>query len=296
MAKRVLGICIAITIMISLCPSLPEASASSIRLNKTKISIDEGECYVLKVKGIKKKVKWSSSDKSIAVVTNRGKVIGYRPGKTTITAKVAKKKLKCSVTVNEVEDETARILTERFDIVARVLMNRGTRETDENGDSCCAMTPGIQHTDFYDDDGELHNVWYWSNFLYYPEDDLIDFEFSFDYTSPDFDYDNDKLKYGYVRIDGDHPYTCSARFVDYYTLSSGDRFRDASDISGVDRSSIFHDYNNLSWDIENEVFGSESWKISNAAVNSSLDLWYTYTDRYLDKIIGYKLTDLGFSY
>ena len=132
--------------------------------------------------------------------------------------------------------------------------------------------------------------------MYYPEDDTIDFEFSFDYSSPDFDYDNDWSTYGYVRIDGDHPYTCSARFVDYNTGSAGSGFRGISDVSEVDRNRIFHDYNNLSWDIEDEIFGSESWKISNAGVNSALDLWYTYTDRYLDKIIGYKLTDLGFSY
>lgn len=296
MTKRILGIYLAITLILSCSSVLPEASAASIRLNKTKISLDEGECYVLKVKGTKKKAMWSTSNKKVAAVTNKGKVIGYRPGKATITAKVAKKKLKCSVTVNEVVDETARILTERFDIVARMLMNEGVRGTDVNGDFCYAMTQEMQHIDFYDDDGVLQDVWYWSNFLFYPEDNLIDFEFTFDYTSPNFDYDNDRLEYGYVRIDGERPYTCSARFVDYYTSSSGNRCTDFNDISEVDRKRIYHDYNNLSWDISDEEYGSESWKRSNAAVNSTLDLWYTHTDRYLDELIGYKLTDMGFSY
>ena len=78
-----------------------QAQASSkVKLNKTKITLLTGKAYQLKVKGTTSKVKWSSSNKSVATVKN-GKVTAKKAGKTTITAKIGKKKLTCKVTVNQ---------------------------------------------------------------------------------------------------------------------------------------------------------------------------------------------------
>lgn len=76
-------------------------AAAKVKLNKTKLTIDKGETYQLKVKNTKKKVTWSSKNKSIATVNKKGVVKGRKAGTTTITAKVGKKKYACKVTVQE---------------------------------------------------------------------------------------------------------------------------------------------------------------------------------------------------
>ena len=76
-------------------------SAASPKLNKKKVTITVGKTVKLKVKKnkSKKKVKWKSANKKIVKVTKKGKIKGIKPGKTVVTAKVGKKKLKCKVTV-----------------------------------------------------------------------------------------------------------------------------------------------------------------------------------------------------
>ena len=77
-----------------------EAEAKKkIILNKKKAVIYVGGQLRLKVKGTKKKVKWSSKEKKIATVSKKGVVKGKRAGKTKITAKVKGKKLVCRLTV-----------------------------------------------------------------------------------------------------------------------------------------------------------------------------------------------------
>ncbi|HHT58009.1 Ig-like domain-containing protein [Herbinix luporum] len=73
--------------------------AATIKLNKTKITLDVGDTYQLKLTGTNKKVTWSSSKKSVATVSSKGKVTAKKAGKATITAKVGSKKYTCKVTV-----------------------------------------------------------------------------------------------------------------------------------------------------------------------------------------------------
>lgn len=79
---------------------------AAVKINKKSISIKVGKTYKLKVKGTKKKVKWSSSNKKVATVSSKGVVKGKKAGKATITAKVGKKKYKCKVTVTAVKKNT----------------------------------------------------------------------------------------------------------------------------------------------------------------------------------------------
>lgn len=76
-------------------------AAAKMKISKKKATLTVGKKLTLKVKNKKKKakVKWSSSKKSVASVSKKGKVKAKKPGKTTITAKVGKKKFKCKVTV-----------------------------------------------------------------------------------------------------------------------------------------------------------------------------------------------------
>lgn len=73
--------------------------AASVKLNKKKLTLKVGQTYTLKVKGTKKKVKWSSSKKSVVKVNSKGKITAKKKGTATITAKVGSKKYKCKVTV-----------------------------------------------------------------------------------------------------------------------------------------------------------------------------------------------------
>ena len=92
-------------------PVATDSEAASIKLNKKTATIKVGKTVKLKVKGTKKKVKWSSSKKKVATVSKKGVVKGKKAGKTTITAKVGKKKLKCKVKVENVNKTSGKATT-----------------------------------------------------------------------------------------------------------------------------------------------------------------------------------------
>ena len=75
--------------------------AASVKISKTKYTMNKGETFKLKIKGTNKKVKWSSSNKIIATVNSNGKVKAKKKGTVTITAKVSGKKYKCKINVEE---------------------------------------------------------------------------------------------------------------------------------------------------------------------------------------------------
>lgn len=77
-------------------------------MNVTSRTLDKGQKYTLKLKGVKGKAKWSSSKKSVVAVkaTKNGKgavITAKKPGSATITATVGKKKLVCVVKVKGTE-------------------------------------------------------------------------------------------------------------------------------------------------------------------------------------------------
>ena len=75
------------------------AHAAKVKLSKTRLTLYLKKSATLKVKGTKKKVKWSSSNKKVASVSKKGKVTAKKKGTATITAKVGKMKYRCKVTV-----------------------------------------------------------------------------------------------------------------------------------------------------------------------------------------------------
>lgn len=72
---------------------------TKVKISNTRITLTVRQSKTLKVKGTKKKPKWSSSKKSVATVSKKGKVVAKKAGNATITAKIGKKKYKCKVTV-----------------------------------------------------------------------------------------------------------------------------------------------------------------------------------------------------
>lgn len=79
--------------------------ASKKGMNVTSRTLNNGQKYKLKLKGVKGKAKWSSSKKSVVTVkaAKNGKsavITAKKPGSATITATVGEKKLVCVVKVN----------------------------------------------------------------------------------------------------------------------------------------------------------------------------------------------------
>ncbi len=112
--KRMICLVTAFAMVLSAMVSFDsQAKKKKPKLNKTKLTLAVGKTAKLKVKNTKKKVKWSSSKKKIASVSKKGKVKGKKAGKTTITAKVGSKKLKCKVTVKAKKNPTATPISNR---------------------------------------------------------------------------------------------------------------------------------------------------------------------------------------
>lgn len=103
----------ALAIALALATTLPGTTAqakSKVAMNKTKVTVCTGKSYTLKMTGISKKVKWSTSDKNVVSITKKsGKkaekvtIKGNKKGTATVTAKVKigkkTKTFKCQVTV-----------------------------------------------------------------------------------------------------------------------------------------------------------------------------------------------------
>lgn len=68
-------------------------------ISNTILTVTEGFSKNLSVKDNTGSIKWKSSKPAVASVDKNGKVTGIKPGKSTITASVDGKNLKCTVTV-----------------------------------------------------------------------------------------------------------------------------------------------------------------------------------------------------
>ena len=130
--KKFLTLMLAVVLIVTLLPMLhTNAAVKKTKLNKTKVTIYVGKTVKLKVKNNKPKkiVKWSSKNKKVATVNKKGKVKGKKPGKTTIIAKVGKKKYKCKVTVKNKQANTNQVPGEQS---GDTTANSATNTSSEN--------------------------------------------------------------------------------------------------------------------------------------------------------------------
>lgn len=89
------------------------AEAASIALNKKEITLYLDNSYTLKLNGVAKGIKWSSSNKGIATVSSAGKVTGVKKGTATIIATVGSKKYTCKVTVKALSISSKSLTLEK---------------------------------------------------------------------------------------------------------------------------------------------------------------------------------------
>lgn len=102
--KRLIIIAMVLTCMTLVLPSFVSTTTQAkkfMHLNYINYRLPGDATVKLKImhKSKNRRVKWSSSKKSIARVSKSGVVKGIRKGKCTITGKVGKKKYKCKITV-----------------------------------------------------------------------------------------------------------------------------------------------------------------------------------------------------
>lgn len=75
-------------------------------LNKTELSLGIKDTTKIKVLNNKKKIRWSSSNRKVAVVDSKGKITAKKSGTTVIKAKVGGNTYKCNVTVKKTKIST----------------------------------------------------------------------------------------------------------------------------------------------------------------------------------------------
>lgn len=99
--KIALPIALMVLLVLAALPSTAQA-APKLRLNKTKATVYVGKTVTLKASGASGTVTWASKNKKIATVKKvtgkSAKVTAKKAGKTTITAKIGRKSVKCTIT------------------------------------------------------------------------------------------------------------------------------------------------------------------------------------------------------
>lgn len=140
-------LCIALS-AIMLLPAIPIHAKQNATINKTFITLPKKNSYTLKIKGTKKKIKWSSSKKKVATVTKSGKVIAKKSGTAYITAKVNGQKLKCKVSVRSNKSITNK-LWDAYDWQCEDIWNKGYCDIYhyiESGTDSCGEKMNINKT------------------------------------------------------------------------------------------------------------------------------------------------------
>ena len=155
--KRILTIVLTLALIVTMMPmNLTNVNArTTTRLSSKKIVLQVGKTKKLKVKnkpaGVK--VTWKSSKKKVATVSKKGKVKAKKAGKTTITAKVGKKKYKCRVIVrnktNNVSQNVTKPANDNQNVTNKVTVTKpeGTtvRPTEPNVDNDIQAPVGLIH-------------------------------------------------------------------------------------------------------------------------------------------------------
>ena len=92
--------------LIMLLVFVPVQASAATKLNYDHVTLCRYHSVRLNLKNHSGKVKWSSQDKNVATVTQKGTVTAVSAGTTTIKAKAGKKVYQCKVTVKEYNTET----------------------------------------------------------------------------------------------------------------------------------------------------------------------------------------------
>ena len=124
------------------------AAGGQSTLNITNLSMSVGQTQRLRVSNADE-ITWSSSRPSVAAVSSGGLIRAKKAGRTTVTATVGGRKLKCYVVVNDPSGEKKNVLiaffsqTETTAKIARKIHR-------QTGGDLMVITPKNKYTDNYD--------------------------------------------------------------------------------------------------------------------------------------------------
>ncbi len=157
------GIIVLVAMVLSVIGIFSVSASAKMKINKKKATIYVGKTVKLKVKNANKKVKWSSTKKSVATVSKKGKVKGKKTGKATIIAKVGKKKFKCKVTVKKVYKKRISVSV-KSSIIGTIKTYGKSDYSDSDG--------WYYYLDYLDYDDEYNE--YYTSVKYIPKRDVIE--------------------------------------------------------------------------------------------------------------------------
>ncbi|MBQ9984157.1 MAG: C40 family peptidase [Lachnospiraceae bacterium] len=129
---------------------LQAQAAGKVKLNKSKLVLEMGTTYELKVKNTDENVKWSTSNKKIVKV-KKGVLTPVSVGTATVTAKVFGKKYTCKVTVADYEGmsiEQKEVVSFALQFVGNAYRYGGTSLT--KGTDCSGFTYSVYRNFGYD--------------------------------------------------------------------------------------------------------------------------------------------------
>lgn len=115
--KKYLSLLLTLALIFSLAGSAQTVSAATIKISKTKATMEVDSTLKLSVTGTKSKVAWKTSKSAVATVSSSGVVTAKKEGSATITATVSGKKYTCDVTVVNNNKETTGKLDSLTDVV-----------------------------------------------------------------------------------------------------------------------------------------------------------------------------------
>ncbi len=144
--KRILTYLLTMALVMSLLPADMVKAGS-----KKSITMTVGETKQLKLTNIPKgkTVKWSSNNKKVAQVTQKGKVKAKKAGKAKITAKLGKKKYICIVKVKEEKkkENIPETTTEQVPESEIIVEEDTTTETDTAAEEAFEQTTTDENTE-----------------------------------------------------------------------------------------------------------------------------------------------------
>lgn len=130
------------------------ANAATIKINKTKATIEVGSLLELEITGTQNKVTWKSSKVSVASVNSSGTVSAKKKGKAKITATVNGKKYICSITVTKSTTSSANKLSRLSDVISS-LKKQGLLSGDESP-TLASMIGGNRGVKYLDSNAEIY--------------------------------------------------------------------------------------------------------------------------------------------
>ena len=84
-------------------------ASTKVKINKKTITLIKGQTATLKIVGTKERIKWTSSKKSVATVSKRGKVKARKKGTARIIAKAGKRRYTCKIKVEAPEIDKSEL-------------------------------------------------------------------------------------------------------------------------------------------------------------------------------------------